>query len=330
MSLALPGARGLFSTMQHTLGRADQGRVRITTAVRDAADDFRAIADTLRHRPTRLQELVPTPPSFHGACDACQQGMGGVWFSSDPADAPLLWRTPFPRRVSTAMITIANPTGVLSISDLELAAMIAHKDVLATHTALAERTIWLATDNRAALLWSSAGSSTSVSARAHLLRLNAMHQRHHRYVATHDHIAGKANVMADDASRLWHLSDTDLLTHFTTRYPQACPWQLHHLQPSTNLSLIGALSRQRPANASRLGAPTPVPPLGNSGPPSAPTWASTRCLATPSPCSKSLPNACALARSAPVADPFALAHQRRTQSAPWGRRMPGWGPRTLA
>lgn len=329
MALALPGARGLFSALQHTLGRADRNRVRITAEVRAAADNVRAIADALQQRPTRLQELVHSPPAFHGACDACQHGMGGVWFPDLPAStAPILWHSPFPRGITTALVTSDNPNGALSISDLELAALIAHKDVLATHVILAERTIWMATDNRAALAWSTKGSSTSVSARAHLLRMNAMHQRHHRYVATHSHIPGTANVMADDASRLWHLNDTELLTHFLTHYPQACPWELHRLQPSTNSRLIGALSRQQPANASRLDAPMPVPPPGASGQVFVTTYPLPPCHPTPSPSCKSSPNVCAPEPSAPVADPSALARWK-TRSAPWGRRMSGWGPRTL-
>ncbi len=330
MSLALPGARGLFSALQHTLGHVDRTRVRITAGVREAVTDFRAIADSLQARPTRLQELVPSAPTFHGACDACQQVMGGVWFPSDPSVPPLLWRSPFPRDVRESMVTFANPKGALSISDFVLAALIAHKDVLAAHTSLAEHTIWMATDNRAALSWSHKGSSTSVAGRAHLLRLNALHQRQHRYVAVHDHIAGKANVMADDASRLWRLTDQALLTHFLTVYPQACPWQLHHLPPSTNFGfLIGALSKRRPANASQLSASVPVPPLGVSGPTSVATWPSTSYHKTPSPYCKSLPSVCAPVRSAPVVAPSALVRWT-TLSAPWGRRMPGWGPGTLA
>ncbi len=34
------------------------------------------------------------------------------------------------------------------------------------------------------------------------------------------------HVMADDCSRLWHLSDTQLLTHFALHYPQTKPWRL--------------------------------------------------------------------------------------------------------
>jgi hypothetical protein len=72
--------------------------------------------------------------------------------------------------------------------------------------------LWTASDNRAALAWSTKGSATSIAARTYLLRLNAMHQRRHRYAYTQHHIAGKANVMADDASRLWHLDDAQPTT----------------------------------------------------------------------------------------------------------------------
>ena len=202
MAPALPGARGLFSLLQESPGRADKHRVRITKAVQHMALDFRAISDSLQARPTRLRELVPTAPAYIGASDACTVGMGGVWFSTDPTTAPIVWRQPFDLAIQHQHVSLERPLEALSISDLELAAMIARKNVLVW-------AVWMATDNRAALSWSTKGSSTSTEARAYLLRLNSLHQRTHRYVATHNHIAGKANVMADDASRLWHMSDSE-------------------------------------------------------------------------------------------------------------------------
>jgi hypothetical protein len=92
MSAALPGARGLFSILQESLSKADRHRVRLNDRVWDTVADFRAIADSLTTRPTRLQELVPAPQAhFLGASDACLQGMGGVWFSP-LLNKPLLWR----------------------------------------------------------------------------------------------------------------------------------------------------------------------------------------------------------------------------------------------
>jgi hypothetical protein len=331
---ALPGARGLFSILQDALGKADRNRVRVTQHVWHMAADFQAIADTLRDRPTRLQELVPSTPTYVGACDACQRGMGGVWFSHTGANipmAPVLWRQAFPTNFQNALVTGAHPRGSLSISDLELAALVAHKDVLALYAPVAERTVWMATDNRAALSWSDKGSSTSTSARAYLLRLNSLHQRHHRYVSVHNHIAGTANVMADDASRLWHLSDTDLLSHVETHYPQASPWRLLPLQPETNCALIGALFKRRPAPAFLASASPPPAPLGPSGPPFAPASPSTPANSPPIPSRscKSSPNAYATALSRPAVDLYGLA-QWRTPFARWVRRTPGLGPRTLA
>ena len=329
MSPALPGSRGLFSILQHTLRHADEHRVRVTPQVWDMAADFRAIADSLHTRPTRLRELVPTTPTFIGACDACQQGMGGVWFSAHAP--PIIWRQLFPRSVQRALVTSEHPAGTLSISDLELAALIAHKDVLASVQPVAERTMWTASDNRAALAWSTKGSATSLAARAHLLRFNAMHQRRHRYVATQHHIPGKANVMADDASRLWHLTDAQLVSHFSSHYPQASPWQMQPLPPDTNSVLIGALCKQRPVDAFPDSVPVPPTALGHCGPFIAPTS-----KLTPLPCPLTLSqsykcslNGCAPEPSHPVVTPLALA-QWRKPSALWGRRMPGWGPLTLA
>lgn len=54
---------------------------------------------------------------------------------------------------------------------------------------------------------------------------------------------GPVNVVADDASHHWDLLDTNLLTHFNNRYPQAHSWQMRTLSPATSASLlIGALA----------------------------------------------------------------------------------------
>jgi hypothetical protein len=203
-------------------------------------------------------------------------GMGGVWFDvQNPTAAPIVWRAPFPPAVQADLVTADHRTGTLSISDLELAGTIAHKDVLATARHVQERTIWLAGDNRTSLSWATKGSSTSSSARAYLLRLNAVHQRAHRYVARHHFIPGVLNSMADDASRLWHLDDAHLLTHFNSTYPQPTSWQLHHLAPSMHSALIGAFSKQRCVHAALLNATPPRIPHGASGRPFAPHSAST-------------------------------------------------------
>ena len=332
MSPALPGTRGLFSTLQDALSKGDLRRVRINRHVRAAAADFLLLVDSLATRPTRLQELVPTHPLAVGACDACQHGMGGVWLFPDTTQHPVLWRSRFPTHVSASLVTAGNRQGLISISDLELAGIIGHKAVLSDHIDTRERTIWIASDNRAAVSWATKGSSTSVSARAYLLQYNALHQRHHRYVARHHYIPGPVNAMADDASRLWHLSDTDLLTHFARTYPQATSWRLLPLTSDTSSALIGALSRRRqhsgfPANAT----PTPVP-RGSYGKHSAPPYSSDHTPwepVTPSPSSSCLLNDIAPDRLLPAATLSALGQWRMPYER-LVRRIPGWGPLILA
>ncbi|KAI2510214.1 hypothetical protein MHU86_4246 [Fragilaria crotonensis] len=264
MSPALPGTRGLFSVLQHALSRGDQHRVRLTRHVYDTAADFTALVDSLAARPTRLPELVPTFPSHVGASDACQVGMGGVWFPTDTREAPLVWRSKFPTAVSNALITSDNPHGSISISDLELTGMIAQKDIVAHASDVRERTIWIAGDNRAAIAWSDKGSSTSVATRAYLLQYNALHQRHHRYLARHHYIPGPVNAMADAASRRWDLSDDAFLTHFNLSYPQATSWRLFPLSSATSSALTGALFKKRPHDGFPNNDAPPPPPPGLS------------------------------------------------------------------
>ena len=59
--------------------------------------------------------------------------------------------------------------------------------------------------------------------------------------------------MADDCSRLWHLTDTQLLTHFNLQYPQNLPWKQCTLRPEMNFALLSALQRKRqPLESFRL------------------------------------------------------------------------------
>ena len=183
------------------------------------------------------------------------------------------------------------------------------------------------------MTWATKGSATSTSARSYLLCLNALHQRYHRYVPAHDFIAGKSNVMADNASRRWDLSDSDLLTHFHRSYPQATSWTLHRLTTDMQSAVIGLLLR-RPSVPIILRIGTPPRPLpGASGSVSAPprVYAAT-CPTSPvirSPSSCYSPTGTAPAALLPVIGPSALT-QWRTPYATWRRRSPEWGPRTLA
>jgi Reverse transcriptase (RNA-dependent DNA polymerase). len=214
MSLALPGSRGLFSHLQAALTLKKGFRVPLNQEVHQALDDFRWILRHIAARPTRIAELVPLLPSALGYHDASGSGGGGVWFPAEhliprgsPRQQPLLWRYQWPPEIQARLITDKNPHGTISISDLELAGGILHLDAICKSYDIRERTLLSKTDNLATLFWQRKGSTTSHQVPPYLLRLLGMHQRLHHYVPRHDYIPGGSNPLADDASRLFHLSD---------------------------------------------------------------------------------------------------------------------------
>lgn len=333
MILAVPGGRGLFSTLYLALSSpsAHSSRLRLTTTIRDALTDLHWLSTDLGRRPTRIAELVDTLPVAYGTADACGVGMGGIWLSHDPAFTPILWRATFPENVQAALVTHTNRSGTINNSDLELAAQLAEQDILMQQRDCRERTITTFTDNIATRAWHRKGSRSTAGPSAYLLRLNALHQRCYRYRSNIHYIPGPANAMADDASRLWHLTDDELLTHFNSIYPQQRHWQLLTLRPAMHSALTSALQCKRSNPESFLPVPNTEVPPGFDGPsivtsskltPCSPMWL------TQSSSSKSLPTVTDPALLHPVATLPALV-QWKQPFARSARRWPAWGPRTL-
>jgi hypothetical protein len=283
MSIALPGSRGLFSHLQAALNRRVGHRVPLTMEVHQALADFRWIVNNIAERPTRIAELVPLLPSALGYHDASGMGAGGVWFpaghlvprSKQGTLQPLLWRYQWPAEITQRLITSDNPRGTISISDLELAGGILHLDIICQQFDVRERTVLSKTDNLAALFWQRKGSTTSHTVPPHLLRLLGIHQRMHHYVPRHDYIPGGSNPLADDASRLFHLSDHHFLSHFNHTYPQDNCFRLVTPTPSL-LSAVTLALLKKPYNVEWLRAAMQAPiPIGKPGVSTQITWAST-------------------------------------------------------
>jgi hypothetical protein len=252
MALAIPAAIGLFSVLQEALKANDGHRVRLTCHTHDFLHDFRWIVDDVGQRPTAIDELVPDQlPSTHGACDASKKGLGGVHFATLPNGQllPLLWRESWPSSVAKQLVSTSNPTGTITNSDLELAATIAQFDILDQSFDVRSHTVHSLSNNAATVAWQKKGTTSSLGPIAYLLRLHALHQRHHHYLPIHDFIPGVANVLADQCSRHFHLTDTQLLSHFNASFTQTMPWRMCHLRKETLSALISALSRRRPALA---------------------------------------------------------------------------------
>ena len=345
MSLALPGANGCFSLLQHALGTG-KNRIKITSAVRDQLEDFKWLAHSVMKRPTHLAEVVPTPPTYFGSVDAAKPGMGGIWFPplskslpfsiQKPAHSrlqnPILWRAQFDSRIQDRLVSSHNPHGSITNSDLELAGAIAHDDVLVqsipdpTHI-----TSCTFSDNTPAIAWKTKGSTTTSGPAAYLLQSSALHRRHYRYNNELHYISGPTNSMADDCSRLWNLSDSQLLTYFNSTYPQATSWQLRHLRPEMLSALTSNLLKKRSRPELYLCETKKPPVRGASGwrfvLPSMST-PSCRRWPTLSLSSRPLVSDGETDGSLPVASVTELA-QLRMPSGLSARGFPAWGPRTL-
>lgn len=353
MALALPGARGLFSHLQAALKTRTRHQLRLTAGFHQALDDFRWLYHEVGSRPTRLQELVPTTPSLTGTHDAAGSGAGGVWFPHStacprrvrfhileptghfhcirpPTPGPIVWRMSFPALIRAQLASSTNPHGPINNSQLELVGAYLHDDVAAQCFDVRERTIKSCTDNLSTLYWDRRGGVTTTSPTATVLRQQALHQRFHRYVKLRDYIPGPINTMADDASRLFHLTDLEFLAYFNQAYPQPQPWRLYKVPPRIASSAISALLHKRSPRELFLQEPAPPLPTGPSGRHTVPRYPSIlpfKGSKIPSRFCRSLHGASAT-DSSTRRDAQSEAAQWRMPYAVLHKRSLQWGPRT--
>jgi len=326
----MSGSDGYFSLLQEALMRPVGGRIRLTSALKEQLHLFRDLLLGHESRPTELEELVPGVDINIGACDAAKPGRGGVWFLHD--GRAVVWREPYPQKVQDQVVSLASPNGSLTNSDLELEGTILQHFVLGKITPVAGETSYTGCDNTPAVMWRQKGSSTTQRTRARLLRLASGLRRHQRAHHRIGHLAGTDNQMADDASRLWNLSDTEFLAYFNSTYPQNRSWSLLRLPSAVNC-LMTSLLLDKTSNAEFvLNELQKLMPFGPSGQTSAPpTTGLPTSPASPTP---SPPSFCSArngetAPSPRVANRFEL-ERRKTPCVRWARPFPFWGSSTHA
>ncbi len=74
--------------------------------------------------PTHIRELVVDMPQYVGYHKAATEGTGGVWFSLSYVMPLVVWWVAFPPDIAQDVISIDNPSGSITNSDLELAAKV--------------------------------------------------------------------------------------------------------------------------------------------------------------------------------------------------------------
>ena len=205
MALALPESRGLFSQMQEALCLVKDKRFTLSTGVHEALSDFKWLAEDVANCPTQMYELVPLRPTVDGYHDSSGYMCGSVVlpgptamprkFPPLPSTArpspkpngshPIVWRMPCPKEIVDSLVSWTNPQLTVNNSELELAGGVVHSDCVAKCFVVTERTTLLHIYNTAGLWWQRKGSATCISSPAHLLQLQDMHQRFHRYAPPH-------------------------------------------------------------------------------------------------------------------------------------------------
>ena len=237
--LAIPGAEGMFSHIQALLVKSgSSNRIKVDRSTRDELRNWTWLAGDTENRPTSIAEVVRHPPSICQATDATKAGMGGVILDLTKRAEPIVWRHPFPVEIQSIWVSDVNPQGDITNSDAELCGLIGGHGVCAKNYEVRHQNITTCCDNTPSVAWYLKGSVSRDSHMEYLLRLLALHHRFYRFVSTVTHIVGDTNSMADDASRLWQISEKELLAHFNSMYPQVWSWKLIALRPRMHSALI--------------------------------------------------------------------------------------------
>ena len=320
----MAGSEGHFSLLQEALVKKVDCRVRLTPEVHEQLEIFRDFLHGHAKRPTTLEELVPGVDLHIGACDAAKNGRGGVWFT-DEGDA-IVWREPYNEKVRKEVISEKNLNGKLTNSDLELEGTFLHHFVLGKTAKVEGETTYTGCDNTPAVAWRTKGSSTSKKARARILRLAAGLRREQRAHHRIGHLSGVDNRMADDVSRLWHLSDPEFVAYFNKNYPQTNSWQLYRL-PNTVNSLMTSVMLNAASNVEsvlqELQKQTLSGPTGAVFAPALEPTQDCRRTTTPWSSSSCLEPDGARERLPPVRNRSGV-ERRKMPCARWARPFPHW------
>ena len=226
-SFGIPCGRALFSPIQHAM-RFNPKFINLVPELKQILADWQYMIQYMKKHPTSVLQLVHNFPDYIGHSDACALGAGGVWNSGmKPIKSPFLWQVEWPKDIRESLVSASNPTGHITINDLELAGLVLNWLALELQPSipLAFHHIGTYCDNTSAVAWTQKlRTSTSIIA-GRLLRMLGM-RIHARQASSllPLHIAGKDNQMADIVSRAFKtgkffMAETSLVDYFNTHFP---------------------------------------------------------------------------------------------------------------
>ena len=273
MHLAIPGAIGHFYHIQMALTKANRRTTYLSKDFHRDIAHWRLLCSRMKQRPTYLAEIVQRLPTDLGYTDASGIGGGGVWLNPNADGIHHVWRLKWPADIQADLVSFTNPAGRITNSDLELAALVLHESTFPT---VCKSAAWRApltgSDNTPTVAWTFKEAATINPVVANLLRIRSIANSNSSISPAVFYHPGHLNTMADDASRLFQLTNPSFLSFFSRKYnPEQSPSSWTTCLPPNDVtsSVISALRGQRSEGVT---FPILAPSTStNNGHPSAPT-----------------------------------------------------------
>ena len=144
-----------------------------------------------------------------------------MWINPTRTGQNLVWRHPLPPEIIASLVSLTNPQGTITNSDIEPAALILQDATLLKSFPKARMAApHSGSDNTPTVSWSTREASKINPVVADLLRINVLHSRKFFLNPSIFYHLGQENCMADHALSLFYLSDTNFLTHMSVIHPQ--------------------------------------------------------------------------------------------------------------
>jgi len=136
-----------------------------------------------------------------------------------PSQTAFVFRMPFPQHIQDNLVSASNPSGTITNSDLELAAIVMGAHLLHSAVSLPHPMIYVGSDNTSAVSWCSKGSTSSNGLNGFLLHLLAQLTHQCGMSLQPIFIHGVTNSLADFCSRSFHLTMQAFREHLQLAYP---------------------------------------------------------------------------------------------------------------
>ena len=290
-SFGIPSGKGLFSPIQMAM-RGNPEFIALSNELKIILEDWRYIIRYLKNNPTSVSQLVQNFPSYIGYTDACGLGAGGAWVSGLKEIQPFLWKLEWPPHIQKELITAQNPSGTITINDLELCGkLLGWLALEGWGTNLVLEHVVTFCDNTSAVAWAHRLRTSKSKIAGRLLRILGL--RMHACQSsnlTPIYIPGETNTMADIISRSFKngkffKSANNLTAYFNKNFPlpQEKSWQEYHIPKEWVSRVIASLHGTLLPLASLIRLPKQGKNIGNTGQGTHPSAALTHSSPTSPP-----------------------------------------------